>query len=119
MQNAALPENGKALALASLRNTLACPEVSGQMRRFLGPRGSASRQDVLVAKSMDAVSGVEDCETWVACRKAKRAKKGGEGGGDSGKQGKGKPSEGGRSRNGLNRRTGGRNRCCTCNSEYH
>ena len=56
MQNAALPKNGKTFALASFRDALAFPEASAQMRRLFGPRGYASRRDVLVAADMDTVS---------------------------------------------------------------
>ena len=86
MRNAALPKNGRTLVAASIRNTLAFPEVSAQMRRLSCPRGYASRRDVLVAADMDAVSEEEDFEAWVAYRKAKRARKDGEGGGEYGKQ---------------------------------
>ena len=67
-QNAALSENGKTLALARFRNAEAFPEVSAQMRRLLGPRGYAMRQDVLVAADTDAAPEGEDCEAWVAYR---------------------------------------------------
>ena len=52
MQIAALSKNEKTIALASLGNTLACPQASAQMRRLFGPRGYASRQDVLAAQDM-------------------------------------------------------------------
>ena len=55
-QNATLSKNEKTLVLASLRNTLAFPEVSAQMRRLSGPRGFASRQDVPAAADMDAAT---------------------------------------------------------------
>ena len=48
--------------LASLDNALAFPEVSAQRRRLFGPRGYASRQDVLVAADMDTASDEEDFE---------------------------------------------------------
>ena len=75
MQNAALTNNGQTLVLASLGSTLAFQSVPAQMRRFFGPSGYASRQDVLVAADMDTVSKEEGFGPWVANRKAKRAKK--------------------------------------------
>ena len=66
-----------------------------------------------MAQDLDTVSGEEDFEAWMAYRKAKRAKK------EGGNQGKREKSFGGeRTKNPINRRTGGRNRCYTCNSEY-
>ena len=82
---------------------MCCEEIA----LTLGPRGGASRQDVLVAEDMGASSEEEtDFEAWVAHRKAK--KKGGK-----------KKRRGGDARtlNGLNRRAGIRNRSYKCNSE--
>ena len=62
MQNAALTKNEKTLALASLRNTLAFPEVSAQMRQLFGPYGYASRQNVPRTADMDTVSEKDDFE---------------------------------------------------------
>ena len=112
MQNAALPKNEETLALASLGNTLAFLQASAQMRRLFGPSGYASRQDVLVAQDLDAASEEEDFEALMARRRAERAKK--EGGGQGNHD---KPVGGGRAKNPINRRTGGRSRCYTCNSE--
>ena len=66
MQKAAFSENEKTLVLASLHNAPGLSEVSAQMRSLFGPRGCASRQDVLVAADMDAVAGEEDLEAWIA-----------------------------------------------------
>ena len=65
-QSADLSKNGKTLALASVRNTSAPPEVSTQMRRLFGSRGHAFGQDVLVAADMDTASEEEDSQAWVA-----------------------------------------------------
>ena len=110
------------MALASMGNTLAFPQAWAQMRRLFGPRGYASRKDVLVAQDTDTVSGEEDFEEWLARRKDKRATRGsGEPnerakteGGDFGSRDKG-----GRTKNPIDRRTGRRNRRYACNSEYH
>ena len=116
MQNAALAENEITPVLPSLGYTLASQAVSAQMRRLFGPRGYASRRDVLLAANMDTASEAEHCEPWAAYRKAKRPKKDG---GGHGSREKGKSSGAGRAKNAINRRTGERNRCYTCNSEYH
>ena len=110
MQNAALTQNEKTLVLASLGNALAFPQVSAQMRRLSGPRGYASRQDVLVARDTDTVSEKEDSEAWVAYREAKRATRGG---GNQGNREKRAKTESGRTKNPTNRRTGHLNRCHT------
>ena len=114
IKNAALPKNEKTMALASLGNTLAFPQVSAQMRRLFGPCGYASRQDVMVARELDTVSDEEDSEAWLAYRKAKRANRGsGEpneraktDGGDYGSR-----ETEGRTRNPIDWRTERRNRC--------
>ena len=77
MQNAALSENQKTLALASPHKALAFSDVSAQMRRLSGPRGYASRQDVPAAAYMDTASEEEDFGARLAYCKAKRAEKGG------------------------------------------
>ena len=56
----ASPKYKQSLVLASIRNNLAFPEVSSQMRRLFGPRASAVRQDVLAAADLDTASGEED-----------------------------------------------------------
>ena len=113
LQNAALTMNEKTSVLASLGNTLAFQQVSPRKRRLFGACSCASRQDVLVAPDMDTASEEEDLEAWMAYRKAKRAKK------EGGFQGTCDKSFGEeRTNNPTNRRTGERNRCYTCNSEY-
>ena len=72
MHNGALSKNGKSPVLNSIRNALAFPEVACQMRRLFGPRGSATRQNVLVAADMGTVAEEEDFEACAACRKAKK-----------------------------------------------
>ena len=119
MQNAALAKNERTLVLASVRSTLAFPEVSAHVRRLFGSRGQATRQDALVAADIDAASEAEDFEAWAAYRRATRAKKNGNGNGDTRKKEKRKSFEGHRTPNAFNRKTGERNRCYTCNSEYH
>ena len=116
MQNAALTKNEKTLVSAISGNALAFPQASAQMPRMFGPCGYASRRDLLVAQDMDTVSEEEDCEAWMAYRKARQAKTGG---GDQGNRDNRAKTESGRTENPISRRTGRRNRCYTCNSEYH
>ena len=89
------------------------------MRRVFGPCGYASRRDVVLAADMDTVCEEEDFEAWMVHRKATRTKKDAQGGGEQGSRVRNRPSAEGRAENGLNRRTGERNRWYTCFSEYH
>ena len=82
MQNAALAQNERTLVLASVRSTLAFPEVSAHVRRLFGSRGQATRQDAPMAADIDAASGAEDFEAWAAYRRVTGAKKNGNGNGD-------------------------------------
>ena len=119
VRTAGLTKNGESLASASDRIALAFREASSRMRRLFGPRGNAARQCVLSAADSDAVSKGEDFAAWVAYRKAqneKRREKGYEGHSNTGGV---KRKEEGRTLNGLNRRTGGRNRCYASKCEYH
>ena len=110
------------MVLASLSKAMASPQVSAQTRRLFGPCGYASRRDVLVAQDMDTASEEEDCEAWLAYRKAKRATRGsGETskrakteGGDDGSRGRS-----GRTKNPIDRRAERQNRRYACNSECH
>ena len=111
--NASLPENGKSSVLASIRSTLAFAAAARQMRRLFGSCGSAARQDVLIAAGADLFSGEEsEHAAWLARRKAKKGK-GEAKGGDTYR------TSDGRILNGFNLRTQERNRCFTCNSEFH
>ena len=69
MQNTALSRSGKSLALASAQGDLGFPAFARHVRRILGPRGSAARQDVLVAADtgMSSEEGT-DLEACVAHR---------------------------------------------------
>ena len=68
---------------------------------------------------MDAASEEEDFEAWMAYRTAKRAKINGKGRENSRRQETRTGSGEGRALNAFNRKTGERNRCYTCNVEYH
>ena len=68
---------------------------------------------------MDTVSEEEDFGACVTYRKAKRAKKEGASCGDNGKHEQREASEEGRARDGFNRKTGERDTCYFCSSEYH
>ena len=114
VRNTALSKNGKSPALASTRNTLAFPEVACRLRRLLGPRGSAARQDVLAAGDLGTASEEGDFEAWVAYRKAEKEEKKERGSEDPGETGWTKRKKGGLTTNALNRKTGERNRPYTC-----
>ena len=116
-RNAAVFENEKSLALASIRITLAFPEVPSQIRRLIGPRRQAARQDVLVAADLVAASGEEDFDAWTANRKAQKEKWQGRCGDDQGKPGEGKFKDRAGTLGAFARKTGERNRCFTCKSE--
>lgn len=72
MRNADFPKNGESLVSASVRNTLAFLEVSGRMRRLLGPRRDVARRDALLAANFDAVSEGGDFAGWAAYCNAKK-----------------------------------------------
>ena len=81
------------------------------MRRLLGPFGGAGRQDVLQAADADVSSGEgRDYAARVSHRKAKKKQ------GNKRKE-EGDAKQGENKVKGLNRRTGVRDRCFTCNSE--
>ena len=67
-----------------------------------------------MTQDKDTASEEEDFEDWAAYCKAKRAEKDGEG---RGSRETSESSGVGRAENAINRRTGERNRCYTCNSE--
>ena len=76
MQDAAVSRPDKSLVLAGAPGNSGLPTAAKQMRGLFGPRGSAARQDVLVAADIDVLSGeIADFEAWAAYCKTK--KKGG------------------------------------------
>ena len=72
----------KSSAPASARGGLGTFEVARQMRRPLGPRGGADRQDVSAATDVAVTSNDDDDAAWLPHRKAKKreAKSDGAGG---------------------------------------
>ena len=94
--------------------------VAKQKRCLLGPHGGVARQDVVVAADADSSSnGGRDDAAWVVYRKAKKQsdRKGKEEKGS--RPGKEKVKGDGRTPNEFNRRSGVRNTCYKCKSEYH
>ena len=96
------------------------PAASSQIRRLFGPRGSAARQDVLVAADLDAASeeedfaaSEEDSASRVAFRKAETEKEKEQGGEENGETGGSKQREGRRTMDTFDRQTGERKRCFT------
>ena len=59
VQNASLVRSGESLALARMQSALTFPLAAKQMSRLFGPRGSAARQDVLLAADVDSVTEEE------------------------------------------------------------
>ena len=120
MQSALLSKNEKSLAMAAVQGSLDCPFLAKQMRQISQLVGGPRRRDVLNF-SADS-GGVDDedisYEAWVAFRKAAGSRKDVTQGARPRPKGKGgKPGE--QVRNGFNRRTGERNRCYGCDSEFH
>ena len=72
----------KSLVSAGAIGDLGTSEVARQMRRPLGPRGGADRQDVSAATDVDVTSNDDDDPAWLPHRKAKKreAKSDGAGG---------------------------------------
>ena len=56
IQSAPLSKNGEIPPLASIQNTPAFPVLANRIRRLLGPRGDAARQDVKLAANLNTVS---------------------------------------------------------------
>ena len=115
MRNAALSGNEKSLVSARIQGALALAAAAKQMRRLFGYRGSAARQDVLVAADADVSSWDEnEHAAWLAHRKAKndgrkdfaRKEDFARNEENAGKKGK-KGRSDGSTLNGCNRRTGG------------
>ena len=121
MQNAALSQYGKTLLLASAQGPLAFRIVAKQTRQLFDFRGGTGRQDALGAADVGVKSDGEalSYEAWAAYRKA--GKKGGNSIklSSNGPEWTRKLNGRGQTLNGFNRRTGGRNRCLTWDSEYH
>ena len=106
--------------MASAQGSLDYPLLAKQMRQISQPVGGVHKEDIL---NISADAGGTDDEdlsymAWVAFRKAAESRKDSTQGLRPQPKRKGsKPNE--QDRNGFNRRTGGRNRCCSCCSEFH
>ena len=105
------------------RNPLAIrdfPLLAKQMRQISQPVGGVQKEDILNISADAGRTDDEDLsyEAWVAFRKAARSSKDSTQGMRPRPKSKGgKPD--GQVRNGFNRRTGERNRCYGCGSEFH
>ena len=125
MGNGSLSAHQKTLVMASVQGSLdSYPALAKQMRQILQPVGSAQKEDVLMHSPTIMADNVgideEDLsyEAWVAYRKAGKGRMNSQQYARSKSKGKGsKPHD--QERNGLNRRTGERNRCYGCGSEFH
>ena len=114
-RNASPPANGKFLSAAAFQSALASPVVAEQKRRLFGSRENTAQQDVLLTADVDTVAEEEsDYEAGTAHRKDKKGKqKKQQRTGNGRKQNK----DAGRTLNGVNSRTGRRDRCYECNVE--
>ena len=96
-----------------------------QLRQLFHHPNSVTKEDIFSVAEEKPVSQDEDLsyEAWVAYRnKQKQPTGAGAASRPSSKNGNGKKPKvpkGGQEKNGFNRRTGERNRCYGCGSEYH
>ena len=120
MQNAALSRSGKSLLLASVKGSLSFPIPATLMRRLFDPCGEPARQDVLAATDWDMRSDEEDFRyaAEAASRNATNRQKDSPRGLSNNSKGANKKKGDGQVLNGFKWRTGVRNRCYACDSEY-
>ena len=119
MQNAAFSRAEKSLHLASVRGLAERPIAGTRMRRLFDPCVGPAREDILTAKDVDAQSDEEDSpyEARAASRKAEKKRRGAARKQNTNPQGANKIKGDRQVPNGFDRRTGGRNRCYTCDSK--
>ena len=125
MGNAGLTSHQKTLVMASVQGSLdSYPSLAKQMRQILQPVGSTLKEDVLMSAPPIMADNVEiddedlSYDAWVAYRKAGRGRKNSQPGARPKQKGKGRKMHE-QERNGINKRTGERNRCYGCGSEFH
>ena len=125
MGNAGLTSHQKTLVMASVQGSLdSFLALAKQMRQILQPVGSTQKEDVLMTAPPIMSDNVEvddedtSYDAWVAWRKAGKGRKDAQHGPRSKSRGKGRKMHE-PERNGINRRTGERNRCYGCGSEFH
>ena len=122
---ARLKPNDKILLMASLGGTVDFARITQQLRQLFNQSNPALKEDIFPVTEEPAESRPEDLsyEAWVSYQQKRKQKavagtpprsqtKGGKGK-------KPKNPKGGSEKNGFNRRTGERNRCFGCGSEYH
>ena len=120
MHNASLSTSQKYLIMASVQGSLDFGLVSKQMRQISHPRGIVKKEDILQVTTEGDGSDEKDLsyEAWVAYRKAGKGRKDRPQGSRPKPKGKGGKAEE-PTRNGINRKTGERNRRYGCGSEFH
>ena len=119
MQDAALSQSEESLVLAGAQGFRAFPAVAKQMCRLVGPRGSAARQDVLVAADFDVSSnGETDFEARLAHREAKKKSEGKKTEDGDAKKSENEVKGGGQFLSGFSRRAGIRP-APKCDGGYH
>ena len=111
--------------MASLGGSVDFSRMKQQLRQLFHQSNSATKDDVFSMAEETTASPGEDLsyEAWAAYRKKQKQPAGtGAAPRPSSKNGNGKKPKapkGGQEKNGFNRRTGERNRCYGCGSEYH
>ena len=121
---ARLRPNDRILLMASLGGSVDFARVTQHLRQLF-TQPAATKEDIFPV--IEDLSGhpPEDLsyEAWVAYHQKRKSPTGGGNPSRSrshkGKGKKTKTPKGGKERNGFNRRTGERNRCYGCGSEYH
>ena len=121
---ARLRPNDRILLVASLGGSVDFARVTQHLRQLF-TQPAATKEDIFPV--MEEMSGTPpddlSYEAWVAYHQKRKSPTGGgnpsRSRSNKGKGKKNKPPKGGKERNGFNRRTGERNRCYGCGSEYH
>ena len=122
---ARLKPNDKILLMASLGGTVVFARITQQLRQLFNQSNPATKEDISPVTEEPAESRPEDLsyEAWVSYHQKRKQKAvAGTPPRSQTKGGKGKKTKnpkGGSEKNGFNRRTGERNRCFGCGSEYH
>lgn len=122
---ARLKPNDRILLMTSLGGAVDFARVTQHLRQLFNQSNSATKEDIFPVTEEKSDQRPEDLsyDAWVAYhQRRKQSTAGGSASRSHSKAGKGKKPKtpkGGREKNGFNRRTGERNRCYGCGSEYH
>ena len=120
MNNAVLSRRGKSLVMASRRKSSKFEDALANIRRLFGSRRGGTRQDALFTEEvLGPLASDEDSDALAAFRQEEKRGAGEKKKDSSPKRGRDKAEGGGQTLNGVNRKTGLRNRRYRCDSEYH